>query len=220
MIGVFGGTFNPVHWGHIRTALEIKKALSMDELLMVPAGIPPHRDAPDVDAQVRLAMLQAAVADYPELQVDERELKREGPSYTVDTLQSLREEKGDDISLCLCVGADAFIQLDTWHDWKKLFRLAHIIVVHRPGWPVDALMQRINGDLKSIVGNSLVSQPALLRQQSRGLVLLQKVTNLDISSSAIRQRLARGESVAQWVPPAVLEIIEQQHLYQTTEKSE
>lgn len=220
MLGVFGGTFNPVHWGHIRTALEIKKALSMDELLMVPAGIPPHREEPDVDAQLRLAMLQAAVADFPELQVDDRELQREGPSYTVDTLQSLRTEKGDENSLCLCVGADAFIQLDTWHEWQKLFRLAHIIVVHRPGWPVDSLIQRISGDLKSIVSNSLVTRPALLRQQSHGLVLLQKVTNIDISSSAIRQRIARGGSIAEWVPPAVLDIIEQHHLYQTTEKSE
>jgi nicotinate-nucleotide adenylyltransferase len=213
MIGVFGGTFNPVHWGHIRTALEIKKALSMDVLLMVPAGIPPHRDEPDVDAQLRLAMLQAAVADFPELQVDDRELKREGPSYTVDTLQSLRAEKGDEIPLCLCVGADAFIQLDTWHEWQKLFCLAHIIVVHRPGWPVDSLMQRISGDLKSIVSKNLVTRPGLLSRQPHGLVLLQTVTEIDISSSTIRQRLARGESVAEWVPPAVLDIIEQQHLY-------
>ncbi|MGD8559051.1 MAG: nicotinate-nucleotide adenylyltransferase [Gammaproteobacteria bacterium] len=219
MIGVFGGTFNPVHWGHVRTALEIKNALAIETMLLMPCGIPPHREEPDVDAPTRLSMLQAAVADYPQLQVDDRELKRGGLSYSVDTLHSLREENGD-TPICLCVGADAFIHLDSWHQWQKLFSLAHIIVVHRPGWPLDTLMQQIQGELKSIVATSLVTQPDLLRQQQCGLVLPQKVTDINISATDIRQRLVQGQSIAELVPPAVLQIIEQQHLYQTTEKSE
>ena len=219
MIGVFGGTFNPVHWGHIRTALEIKKELAMDSMLLVPCGIPPHREEPDIDAKIRLAMLQAAVADYHELEIDDRELKRQGPSYTVDTLQSLRKEHGD-IPIGLCVGVDAFIHLDTWHEWKSLLKLAHIVVAHRPGWPLDSLTQQLSGELKAVAMECMTTRPESLTQRSCGLILPQKVTDIDISSSDIRQRVAQGESIAGLVPPTVLQIIQQLHLYQATEKSE
>lgn len=218
MIGVFGGTFNPVHWGHIRTALEIKKALAMDSMLLVPCGIPPHREQPDISASIRLAMLQAAVAEYHQLHIDERELRRPGPSYSVDTLQSLREENGD-TPIGLCVGVDAFIHLDSWHEWQRLLELAHIIVVHRPGWPLESLSEQLSDGLRAVVGDRVTRDVNMLRQRSGGLILPQKVTEIDISSSDIRRRVAQGESIAGCVPPAVAEIIQQLHLYQTTEKS-
>jgi nicotinate-nucleotide adenylyltransferase len=218
MIGIFGGTFNPVHWGHIRTALELRKALAMDVMLMVPCGIPPHRDEPDTNPQIRLAMLNAAVSGYSELQVDDRELKRDGPSYTVDTLHSLRDEKGN-VPLALCVGVDAFVNLDTWHQWKSLVELAHIVVAHRPGWPVESLEQKISAGLKKMVREHTVIDGALLHQKPAGCVLMQKVTDIPLSSSEIRHCVAQGKSVADMVPPGVLHIIERNKLYQTAERS-
>lgn len=218
MLGIFGGTYNPVHWGHLRTALEIKKALAMDTMLLVPCGIPPHRDEPDIEPEIRLAMLHAAIAGYDELQVDDRELKRKGPSYTVDTLQSIREEKGG-ISIGLCVGADAFIQLDTWHQWERLIELAHIIVAYRPGWPVDSLQQQVSEDLKAMLEKHLITNSKLLHDKPAGYVITQKVTDIDISSSIIRQRIAHGESVEDYVPSSVIQIIKSKNLYRNIERS-
>ncbi|WP_455208203.1 nicotinate-nucleotide adenylyltransferase [Kaarinaea lacus] len=218
MIGIFGGTFNPVHWGHIRTALELRNVLAMDVMLMVPCGIPPHREEPDTDPELRLAMLKAAVAEYDELQVDDRELKRAGPSYTIDTLQSLREEKGN-IPFGLCVGVDAFIHLDTWHQWESLIELAHIIVVHRPGWPINSLEQQVSANLKKMIYEHVVTDSTRLHKKAAGYVLMQKVTDIDISSSAIRRCLAAGMPVEGMVPKNVLQIIERNKLYQTSERS-
>ncbi|MCI0504743.1 MAG: nicotinate-nucleotide adenylyltransferase [Gammaproteobacteria bacterium] len=218
MIGIFGGTFNPVHWGHIRTALELRKALAMDVMLMVPCGIPPHREEPDINPQIRLAMLNSAVSGYSELRVDDRELKREGPSYTVDTLRSLRDEKGN-IPLALCVGVDAFIFLDTWHQWKNLIELAHIVVAHRPGWPVESLTQKVSAPLLKMLHDHTVTDNALLHRTPAGYVLMQKVTDIPISSSDIRHCIARGKSIADMVPQQVLQIIERNNLYRTTARS-
>ena len=218
MIGIFGGTFNPVHWGHLRTALEIKKALAMDVMMLVPCGVPPHRDEPDIDPQIRLAMLNAAIAGNDELKVDDRELQRAGPSYTVDTLQSIRGEKGD-IPIALCVGADAFVHLDTWHQWTNLTKLAHIVVAYRPGWPVETLQQQVSDDLKTMLKERRVTDSELLHEKPAGYVLTQKVTDIDISSSMIRQRIARGESVEDYLPSSVLQIIDSKQLYQNIERS-
>ncbi|WP_455220446.1 nicotinate-nucleotide adenylyltransferase [Kaarinaea lacus] len=218
MIGIFGGTFNPVHWGHIRTALELKNALAMDTMLMVPCGIPPHRDEPDTSPEIRLAMLRAAIAEYDDLQVDDRELRREGPSYTIDTLRSLRGEKGN-IPIGLCVGVDAFVALDTWHQWQHLIEFAHIIVVHRPGWPIEELEQQVSAELKAMIHEHKVANSAGLHEHPAGYVLMQKVTDIDISSSDIRQRIAQGKPINDMVPPQVLEIIESHNLYQATERS-
>ena len=218
MIGFFGGTFNPVHWGHLRTALELKKALAMDTMLLVPCGIPPHRDEPDTDPDIRLAMLNAAIVDNDELQVDDRELQRAGLSYTVDSLQSIREEKGD-ISIGLCVGADAFIHLDTWHQWENLIKLAHIIVAYRPGWPVESLQEQVSDDLKAMLKEHMVTNAVLLHEKPAGHVLVQKVTDIDISSSIIRRRVARGDSIEDFVPSSVIQIIKSKMLYQNIERS-
>jgi nicotinate-nucleotide adenylyltransferase len=219
MIGIFGGTFNPVHWGHVRTALELKNALVMDTVLMVPCGIPPHRDEPDTSPQIRLAMLKAAIAGIDGLQIDDRELKREGPSYTIDTLRSLRDEKGH-LPIGLCVGVDAFVALDTWHQWQQLIEFAHIIVVHRPGWPVEGMDQQVSTELKAMIHAHRVDDSARLHEQAAGFLLTQKVTNIDISSSDIRQRIAQGKSIKDMVPEQVQKIIESNKLYQTTVRSE
>jgi nicotinate-nucleotide adenylyltransferase len=218
MIGIFGGTFNPVHWGHLRTALEIKKAVAMDAMLLVPCGIPPHRDEPDIEPDIRLAMLNAAIADNDELKIDERELQRAGPSYTVDTLRSIRDEKGD-VAIGLCIGADAFIHLDTWHEWTNLIKLAHIIVAYRPGWPVEFLQEQVSGNLKAMLEKHLVTNSQLLHEKPAGYVLTQKVTDIDISSSIVRQRISQGKSIEDYVPSKVIQIIRSKNLYQNIERS-
>ena len=218
MIGIFGGTFNPVHWGHVRTALEIKKALAMDSMFLVPCGIPPHRDEPDTEPDIRLAMLLAAIADFDDLQVDDRELQRSGFSYTIDTLKAIRDEYGD-VSIGLCVGADAFVHLDTWHQWQDLIGLAHIIVAYRPGWPVETLEQQVSDELKVMLEEHLVTDATLLHNKPAGYIVTQKVTDIDISSSKIRQCIAEGRSVEDYVPSSVLQIIESKKLYRNIERS-
>ena len=135
-IGVFGGTFDPIHIGHLRMALELKEQLGLDEMRLLPCHQPPHRDAPQVSSAQRAEMLRIALHDCPELQLDERELRRDKPSYTYDTLMELRAELGDDVSLVLCMGADAFSGLPNWYCWQELIRLAHLVVIARPGWNI------------------------------------------------------------------------------------
>jgi len=213
MIGIFGGTFNPIHWGHIRTATALKKALDMSRMVLVPCGLPPHREMPSVDAQTRLAMVKAAVKNVPALSVDDRELSREGPSYTVDTLAEIRHQNAAE-SICLIVGADAFLQFDTWHHWQQITELAHIVVVHRPGWPLEELVRGMSVQLRDFVLPRRVDDLSLLsKQHLAGLILMQKTIEIDISSSDIRAKIAQGESIEELVPEAVLTIIKQKALY-------
>jgi len=135
-IGIFGGTFDPIHIGHLRMALELKEQLGLDEMRLLPCHQPPHRDAPQVSSVQRVEMLRIALQDCPELQLDERELLRDKPSYTYDTLMELRAELGSEVSLVLCMGEDAFAGLPTWYRWQELIRLAHLVVIARPGWNI------------------------------------------------------------------------------------
>ncbi len=150
MIGVYGGTFNPVHYGHLRTALEVKELFGLQRLHLIPCRLPAHRGQPEADAEIRMQMLAAAVADTPGFFADRRELERDGPSYMVDTLAALRSELADDTPLLLFIGADAFAGLERWHRWQRLFELAHVVVMTRPGFlhgPLpDFLQQRLADD--------------------------------------------------------------------------
>jgi len=213
MIGILGGTFNPVHWGHVRTAIEIKKTLALDKLLLIPSRIPPHREEPNVSAELRLAMLKAAIVNCSGLEVDERELNRPGPSYTVDTLESIRQNQ-QNVPLVLCMGVDAFIHLDTWHEWSRLFDLAHIAIVHRPGWLLERLNNEISDKLSRAINHRIVTGREFLQKSTNGLILPLKVTNINISSSDIRHRIIQGQSVEEMVPTGVLEIIRREKLYQ------
>ena len=213
-IGIFGGTFNPVHWGHVRTALEIKKTLTLERMLMVPCGIPPHREQPGVSSDVRLAMLKLAIRDFPELEIDERELKRGGPSYSVDTLQSVREQMPGQ-SLAMCIGIDAFAALNTWHRWQDLFGLAHIVVAHRPGWSMGKLTGQLPAELQDQLNQRYEADVEEISSNLAGKIFDLKVTEIDISSSNIRKRIENNESISGLVPVAVEGYINKHHLYRS-----
>jgi nicotinate-nucleotide adenylyltransferase len=209
MIGLYGGTFDPIHFGHLRTALDVQQILGLDQLRFLPCGVPPHRPAPAASPAQRLAMVREAVRNEPGLQVDNRELQRPGPSYMVDTLQSLRDELGAR-SLGLILGMDAFRALETWHRWQHLLDLAHLIVMQRPGARAPAA-----GALEGLVRGHRATDGAELRARPAGGILFLPVRQLDISATEIRQLLARGESPRYLLPDGVLELIRAQQLYGT-----
>jgi len=207
VIGILGGTFDPVHNGHCRIGLELYQQLGLDELRFVPCRQPPHRSMPQADDEQRLAMLQLAIAGQPEFVVDERELRRDGPSYMVDTLASIRAEE-QDTPLCLVLGGDAFISLTSWHRWRQLIDLAHLVVAHRPG---VALM--FEGELLELYQRCRIDDVADLNAKSAGNILLHPVTALDISSTLIREQVANGGSARYLLPDDVWVYMQQQRLY-------
>ncbi|WP_333874780.1 nicotinate-nucleotide adenylyltransferase [Methylobacter sp.] len=210
MIGIFGGTFDPVHYGHLRSALEVKDIFGLDEVRLIPCANPPHREQPAVTAEMRLQMLELAIKSQPGLKIDTRELDRydlrQLPSYMVDTLASLRQEFPVE-PLLLFIGTDAFKHLTGWHQWQRLFDYAHIVVMTRPGFELqqldDFFKARLAGDIKE------------LTQASAGKLCFQQVTQLEISATAIRDIIARKQNPGFLLPDAVIEYIKQHKLYET-----
>lgn len=210
-IGVFGGTFDPVHHGHLRPAFEVMEALELDEMRFVPSRLPPHRPAPHASPEHRFDMLQLAVAGEPRFTVDTRELERDGPSYMADTLASLRDEFGD-TPLFLVLGLDAFLGLGAWHEWRRIPDLAHIVVAHRPGWQLDSQV-RGSAEALDLLRTARVDHPAGLMARPAGGVWLQPVTPLDISATALRALVAGGKSPRYLLPDPVWRYIEKEGLY-------
>lgn len=206
-IGMLGGTFNPVHVGHLRSALEVAEQLGLDELRLIPNARPPHRDAPQVSAQDRLAMVEQAVAGVPLLTVDDRELKRDRPSYSIDTLESLRAELAVEDQLFLLLGWDAFCGLPTWHRWEELLDHCHILVLQRPDADSEAPQA-----LRDVLAARSVSDPLALIGPS-GQIAFVWQTPLAVSATQIRNLLASGKSVRFLVPDAVLAYINARGLY-------
>ena len=195
MIGILGGTFDPVHFGHLRPALEVMQALELEQVRFLPNRIPPHRETPWLDVAHRLELLQTAIEDQDGFVLDERELDREGRSYMVDTLDSLRRDFPAQ-PLCLILGMDAFLGLRQWHEWQRLPGLCHIIVTARPGFEMTEAFAR---ELPFSPAESTAECQAV----GSGRFLIQSVTQLDISSSDIRALLAKGQSVRYLLPDRV-----------------
>lgn len=208
LLAMFGGTFDPVHFGHLRAAVEALEGLGLERVSLLPAGTPPHRGATDAAASDRLAMLKLAVQDSPDLPIDEREVRREGYSWMVDTLSELREEIGPRQPLALLLGQDAFNQLDSWKEWRRLFDLTHFVILRRPDSRHD-----YSAPLQEQIEPRQVSQPDALRQQPGGLVLTLPVTQLAISSTDIRERLQQGKSCRFLLPDTVIDYIRNTGLY-------
>lgn len=217
-IGVFGGTFDPVHYGHIASARELLERLSLDVMYLMPCRLHPHRKQPGASALQRLAMLNRALADEPDLQLDERELKRTGLSFTVDSLTALREEQGDDVVIVFVLGSDAFAGLHTWHRWQSLFELANIAVIERAGQIALADIQ--TAELRERLDHSVDT----LQDPAGGLIQL-RLQPYDISSTALRNLLQqtgrakkplqvdKRDLIERYLPAGVLEYIRDQQLY-------
>jgi nicotinate-nucleotide adenylyltransferase len=206
-IGLFGGTFDPLHYGHLRTAFELWQALQLAEVRFMPTGSPPHREQPLAPAQLRLAMVKAAIADQPAFVIDDREVRRTGVSYSVDTLTELRAEYPHR-SLCLLLGMDAFLGLPNWHRWRELLDLGHIVVAHRPGWRAPTM-----GPLGEIMVDRGTGNVRDLHQQPAGRIYIHAVTQLEISSTELRQLIAQGRDPRYIVPEEVRRIIRETRCY-------
>lgn len=205
MIGIFGGTFDPVHYGHLRSAIEVKEIFGLDEVRLIPSAQPPHRTAPLASAAMRLDMLRLATENQPSLFIDTRELDRQGASFMVHTLLSLKHDFPQQ-PLLLIIGSDAFNGLTGWHQWQQLFDYAHIVVLTRPGF----IAQRL--DIFFASRHTINKQE--LSEQSAGKLYFQPVTQLEISATKIRTMIADNRNPAYLLPDAVLTYIRQHQLYQ------
>lgn len=214
-IGLLGGTFDPIHFGHLRLAEEARESLGLGQLRLIPAGEPPHRGTPRSPAPHRLAMTEQAVAGNPTLVVDDIELRHTGPSYSVLTLTRLRERYGADQPLVLLLGADAFEGLASWHRWQDIFALAHVAVANRPGyaphgrrWP-----SVLSTELAEACAGRRLTHADELRQRPAGGVLPFDMTPLAISATQIRELLHHGHSARYLLPDPVLDYIAAHQLY-------
>lgn len=205
---MLGGTFDPIHIGHLRSALELRERLGFEQIRLVPCHRPPHRAEPGASSAQRLRMLELALAGETQLCADARELRRPGPSYTFDTLSELRAELGADYSLSLIVGADAFAGLDSWHRWRELPQLAHIVVMARPdcALPTQGAVAELLAELRA--------EPAILQQQTCGAIVPVALTPLPVSATDIRALLRAGRSPRYLIPDAVCAFIRDHALYQ------
>lgn len=217
VLGLLGGTFDPLHVAHLRLGLEAREALGLAELCFIPAGTPPLRAVPQCAAAHRLAMVERALAGNPGFSVDAGEVLATAgspaPSYTVATLERLRRQHGAQRPLVLLLGADAFARLESWHRWRELFGLAHIAVATRPGHD----LKKIGAGATALDAefNARQGVAADLAGAPSGRIVSFAITALEISATAIRERLARGLSVRYLVPDPVLDYIETHQLYRT-----
>ncbi|MGC2049000.1 MAG: nicotinate-nucleotide adenylyltransferase [Gallionella sp.] len=211
-IGILGGTFDPIHFGHLRLAEEMLELADLKQIRFIPAGTPPNRDAPQVSAQHRSAMVRLAIADQPAFILDTREVNRTTPCYTVDTLRELRVELGTAQPLCLLMGGDAFLQLHTWHEWEQLFELAHIVVGYRPGFTLVDRIHTATPALRRHYQQRLCATDTLSRQPAGGITEL-AIPKLEISATLIRSRVAENRSIRYLLPNPVADYIHQHHLY-------
>jgi len=206
-IGILGGTFDPIHLGHLQPALEAMQTLQLASLHLMPNHIPPHRPQPVATSSQRLAMVELAAEDRPGVTVDDRELRRLTPSYTIDTLIELRSELPD-TPLCFLMGMDSLLGLPSWHRWQELTDYAHLVVAVRPGWQPE-----LGRELAEFVAMHQVDSPLAVHQQLGGLLVWLQNQPLALSATELRVRLAQGDSLDGLVPQKVADYIRQQGIY-------
>lgn len=207
MIGLLGGTFDPIHFGHMRVALELYQQLNLHEIRFIPCQKPVLKAQAQATSEQRLAMLQLAIQDQAGFTIDDRELKRSTPSYTIDTLISLRQEFSD-ATLCLILGSDSVNDLAQWHRWQELIQYAHLIIILRPDH-----MLNVRGPVATLIQQTSITDPQELQQTPAGKTLIVTLAPLTISSTTIRQQIAQNLSPRYLLPEAVYTYIQQQNLY-------
>lgn len=214
LVGIYGGTFDPVHFGHLRIAEELVEILQLSELRFLPAGRPRLRNEPAASPSHRMVMLQEAICDNERFLLDDREIKRPGESYSVESLRELRDEfLGKNTAFCFIMGVDAFLKLPHWYHWQELFALSHLVVVNRPGHVSLASQMRLPPELKDVCRDRWTDDVNALRSVHSGLVFTAVTTLLDISATAIRTCIAAGKSARYLLPDNVLNYIGTHHIY-------
>ncbi|MDJ0907692.1 MAG: nicotinate-nucleotide adenylyltransferase [Woeseiaceae bacterium] len=206
-IGIFGGTFDPIHYGHLRTAFELIQAIDLEEVKFMPCADPPHRGETFAGPRERFEMVRVAIEGQRGFVADDRELRRDGPSWTIDTLLSLREELPDS-SLALIVGMDAFLGLTKWHRWDEFLDVAHLLVAHRPGWRAPDI-----GRLGELLNDRGTLRVEDLHESTHGRIHIHAVTQLEISSTEIRELVEAGRDPRFLMPDAVREVIAESGCY-------
>jgi len=223
VIGVFGGTFDPIHNGHLQVALDVKQCFALDYIHFVPCKIPVHRARPQLDETQRLSLIKLAIKNQNGFIADDRELKRNSPSYMIETLNSLHDQFPDQI-LVLMIGSDAFAKFDEWYQWREIFERAHIMVMQRPhtnDWKGDCSTQ-LTAEIKQRIVNDENVSPLkksgnlqqLLAKKSAGSIICVPVTQLEISASEIREKITKGQAIDYLVPESVRLEIRDKHYYQ------
>jgi nicotinate-nucleotide adenylyltransferase len=210
---LYGGTFDPVHYGHLKPVEILANLIGLQRVIIMPNNVPPHRPQPEATSEQRKTMLELAIADKPLFRLDERELQRDTPSWTAQTLQAWREEQGPDVPLAFIIGQDSLLNFPSWYQYETILNNSHLIVCRRPGYPLtmkeEAHQQWLEKHLTPHV-EDLHNLPA-------GRIYLAETPWFDISATLIRQRLQSGQSCAEMLPEAVLRYIQQQGLYQKTD---
>lgn len=206
-IGIFGGTFDPIHYGHLKPAQQILQQLDLGEISLLPSHKPPHKVGTQASSTQRAEMVQLACRDMPGFSVDLRELAREDPSYTVITLQSLRAELPD-TPLCFLMGMDSLLAFKRWHRWQEILELCHLLVSYRPGWTLDA-----GAEISDLLKQRQTSDSSRLHRQASGLIYLAPIDPLDISATQIRANIQAGVGNGDILPEAVEAYIAANGLY-------
>ncbi len=210
-LGILGGTFNPIHLGHLRAAEEIGEDLALDKVYLIPSGMPPHKpQAPIADFSHRLEMVRLASAISPLLEVWDIEGIRGGFSYSIETLRSFHSSFGPGLELFFIIGTDAFLEIKAWKDFRNLFKYASFVVISRPGYTTKRLMAFLDS---LNVGFRRSSKGECFRHPSGTVLLRRDITLMDISASKIREKVGKGESIRFLVPEAVREYIEKAGVY-------
>lgn len=213
MIAILGGTFNPIHLGHLHLAKQLQASLGFDSIRFMPAALPALKDAPSATAEQRAELVKISIENQAHFILDTRELSRSGVSYTIDTLISLREALGNQVSICWLMGSDAFANLNAWHRWQELLNYAHLVVVKRPG---NHDLSKLNAEMKKLLSTHEAKHTDEIKQQAHGKILIQEIAALDISSTQIRENIAHEKDVSAIVPPAALQYIQSHQLYKQT----
>ncbi|MGK9172261.1 nicotinate-nucleotide adenylyltransferase [Yokenella regensburgei] len=206
---MFGGTFDPIHYGHLKPVEALAEHIGLSRVVIMPNNVPPHRPQPEATSEQRKAMVALAIHDKPLFTLDERELKRSSPSYTAQTLREWREEKGPTRPLAFIIGQDSLLTFPTWHEYETILDNSHLIVCRRPGYPLTMTEEKDQRWLEA----HLTQNPDDLHTQPAGKIYLAQTPWFNISATVIRERLEKGEACDELLPSSVLDYIRCQGLY-------
>ncbi len=208
-VALLGGTFNPIHFGHLNLANCLVDYLHVESVRMIPCAIPPHRETPSVSAEQRLAMLQLAIDGHPLLTSDDLELRKSTPSYSIETVQQIRQQVGEETPLFFCIGMDSLLTIDSWHHWQQLLDYCHLAICPRPGYKLP-----IKGHLAEWIEQNLCDDIDRVKTLAQGCLHLCKIPLKDISSTAIRDSIKCAQSIDHLTPKSVVNFITKHSLYE------